>query len=158
MVTCLIGQRWEIECSLSAVAAYKKAPTKCSTPYCRNARPKDRKVCPKCRLRAWRAKCPERAAYNNVRGSAVKRGIGFSLTFAEFLGIIQGTGYIEKCGNCKGDLHLDRIDAAKGYEIGNLQVITCSDNIAKGNVERHYGDVKECYASRRVVDPDVEPF
>lgn len=31
----------------------------------------------------------------------------------------------------------DRIDATRGYEVGNIQFMTRSENIAKGNRERY---------------------
>jgi hypothetical protein len=49
--------------------------------------------------------------------------------------------------------HLDRIDHTRGYEVGNLQIITCAENVVKGNKERRKG-----YVHIPEVEDDNCPF
>lgn len=80
-----------------------------------------------------------RAAYSALFYRARRRGIEFTLTRLQFANICEQTGYIEGKGVRKGALHIDRIDPARGYTWDNCQVITCSENVSKGNRERANG-------------------
>lgn len=75
-------------------------------------------------------------SFNNLRNSANKRRIAFALSFDDFCTLCKATGYLEGKGNFAESLHIDREDNRKGYEPGNIRVITCSQNAAKGNGER----------------------
>lgn len=120
----------------------------CSTKFCRNPASvefykdgrirKRRTSCNRCRSRLNRANNPEMDAYHHLRDSAKKRAIRFTLTFDQFLNLVEGTEYIAKRGRTKGCLHIDRIRAGAGYEFGNLRVIDASHNVGKGNIERHH--------------------
>ncbi len=96
----------------------------------------DRLLCHKCNMRLWRARNPMRDAFNNLRNSANKRRIGFALTFEEFQLICNTTGYLKQRGSRASSLQIDRVDNLRGYEVGNISVISCSENTAKGNRER----------------------
>ena len=120
----------------------------CSVRCCRNPKTEEvcylgdklhkvrRKICNKCRSRLYRANNPIKDAYRGLRSSAKKRNIQFTVTYSEFEQLVNKTDYIAKKGSTRDSLHIDRIDATKGYCAGNLQILTCSENIAKGNRER----------------------
>lgn len=81
-------------------------------------------------------KNPIRAKYFSTKNGAKRRGISFTLTLEEFTEIVSQQNYLDYSGSEKHSLHLDRIDPTKGYEVGNIQILTCSENVAKGNRER----------------------
>jgi hypothetical protein len=113
-----------------------KKPNLCSVKFCRNEKVKGRTICHKCRMRLWRARNPMRDSFNNLRNSASKRNVSFSLSFDDFCTLCKSTGYLEGKGNFASSLHIDRKDNRKGYSADNIRVITCAENVGKGNKER----------------------
>lgn len=127
-----------------------KSKETCGVAYCRNPiyieyRPNGKGgfrevrhlTCVKCRYRRWRANNPLKAAFKDIRHCAKTRRIPFSLTLDHFREICEKSGYLNFRGVKGLSLQIDRIDACKGYEDGNVAVITCSENAAKSNRERH---------------------
>jgi hypothetical protein len=57
-------------------------------------------------------------------------------------------------------LHIDRIDATKGYTFDNLQVLTCTENVVKGNAERRqqFVNAKIRGQAAPVEEDDGDPF
>lgn len=104
---------------------------KCQTHYCRNNTRGGRKLCPKCQSRKWREEHPMEAAYLNLKHNSKRRGKVFALSFEEFRSFAIRTGYVRKKGKQAESFHIDRIDESKGYYIGNLQVLTNSQNVKK---------------------------
>lgn len=109
----------------------------CSSPACGNMT--KRAKCPKCTSREYRANNPVRAAYLNLASHARERRIPFSLTFPHFETFCKETSYIELKGRNKNDLTIDRIDARKGYEDGNIQALTNTQNKKKDIRDRKEG-------------------
>jgi hypothetical protein len=105
--------------------------TKCKTPFCRNDRAKNRRVCNKCKSRNYRKNNPVKAAYYNLKSNAKRRGKEFKLTLDQFEKFCIKSNYLDKKGRSKKSLHIDRIDETKGYTIENIQVIKNSDNVKK---------------------------
>lgn len=126
----------------------------CSVKCCRNPRTEEvyhsqgkliktkRRTCNKCRSRLYRTNNPIKDAYRQLRGSAKKRDIQFTIEYKEFELLVAKTNYIGNKGIHRGNLHIDRINPELGYSVGNLQVLECSENIAKGNRERFIKDKK----------------
>jgi hypothetical protein len=85
----------------------------------------------KLRRRKWVDKNKVRDRYNNLKGNAKRRRIFFTLTLQQFERFCAETDYIARCGRCYDNLTIDRRDATKGYEDGNLQVLTLSANSTK---------------------------
>jgi len=85
----------------------------------------------------WRAEHPVHAAWRNLQDSARKRRIPFTLTITQFIEFAEATAYVDHKGVTKLCLHCDRIDPERGYEWGNIQVLTCSENSAKDNRKRY---------------------
>jgi len=116
--------------------ATSKADHLCRVKHCRNDKSRERTICHKCKMRLWRYRNPTRSAYHALRSKAAVRKIKFTLTFIEFTELCQATSYLQEKGNHADQLHIDRIDPNKGYELSNIQVLTCSENSRKGSYER----------------------
>lgn len=104
----------------------------CSTPYCLGTPQKGRKKCQKCRCREWRQNNPIKDSFRHLRSNAKRRGIEFNLTLQEFIGFCAETGYITARGLEAHSMTIDRIDSYKGYEVGNMQVLTRAENSRQG--------------------------
>lgn len=128
---------------------YKKPAHLCCEPRCRNPRKKDRKRCSKHHQQRFKEKHPERYAYANLRGRANQKKVPFTLTFLQFTQLPGFAQWMELKGTARGALHLDRINACLGYELGNVRVLAQSENIAKGNRERHCTDYVRTLMERR---------
>jgi len=118
------------------VAEGTKNPRLCQVRYCRNTRAGANKVCSKCMMRRWRERYPVKAAFSQLRNSAMDRKKPFELTLEQFVDVVVGTGYMERKGHEANSLHVDRKDSTKGYVYDNLQIITNTQNITKENKER----------------------
>lgn len=103
----------------------------CSTPYCRGKRAKGRTICHKCKARRYRENNPEKAAFQNLRTNAKRRGKEFSITFDQFKKFCVKTDYLKKRGRSSSGFHIDRIDEQGPYSIENIQVLTNSENVKK---------------------------
>lgn len=77
-----------------------------------------------------------KAAFALLKSNAKRRGIEFKLTFEQFKEFAIETQVLVGRGRKKTSYHIDRIDALKGYEVGNLQVLTSSENSRKGAYEK----------------------
>jgi len=77
-------------------------------------------------------------AYQNLKVSARKRGIGFFLTFEWFKDFIMGTDYLTSKGRNREGLTIDRKERHLGYAEGNLAVIPNIDNIKKYHREERF--------------------
>ena len=143
-----------------------KSPGRCPVRYCRNAprdlrtRPNSVQLCGSHHKELWRLRNPVHAAFDNLRNSARKRKIVFTLTLAHFTEIITPTAYLTESGSTRYCLHIDRKDATLGYIDGNIQVLTCTENVAKGNAERRQKYVDEKVAGYKAEreDDDGDPF
>ena len=147
-----------------------KKPGCCPVKYCRNkprdlnTRPNSTQLCGSHAKELWRVKNPVHAAFDKLRTSARTRKIVFTLTLAHFTEVIAPTRYLSESGSERQHLHIDRIQNHLGYEDGNIRVLTCSANVAKGNVERRqkYVDAKirghVAAAPVEEEDDDTDPF
>jgi hypothetical protein len=134
---------------------------KCITKYCRGQRAPKKSCCHKCIKRRWRAANPERAAYANLKCHARSRGKAFTLTFEEFMGIVGLQSYVDGKGREKHCMSIDRIDPALGYVVGNIRVVSVSENsIAQREHERKMRDPYYAaeYAKRAGAAQEPDPF
>ena len=92
-------------------------------------------MCSKCMMRRWRSKNPLKSAYAQLKESARKRRKLFNITLPQFAEFLAGTDYLERAGKSAESLTIDRIKNHLGYEPGNLQILTNSENASKGNRE-----------------------
>lgn len=80
---------------------------------------------------------PARAAWRAIKDRAAARGKEFKLPFKWFKIWCKRTHYLSRVGTSRFNFHIDRKDPNKGYTIKNIQVLTCGENVAKGNKERY---------------------
>jgi hypothetical protein len=99
----------------------------------------------------WRKLNPKQAAFASLRDHARGRKILFALTFAHFVEVTDAAGvWDQDAGPFADRLSIDRILAAGGYEDGNIQVLTVSENSAKSHRESFLSrEVREILATRR---------
>lgn len=102
--------------------------SKCAKPYCRRACGKKSRWCPRCAYRRLAELHPVTCAFNNLRKRARQRGKTFTITREEFERLVVSSGWIEKRGKTAKSLSIDRIDNSRGYEPGNLRVVTLATN------------------------------
>lgn len=106
----------------------------CKVRMCRNESYNGKPLCNKCQSREFRANNPDRYAFNALKDSAKKRGIPFGLSFEEFRAFcLSHPEYLPGRGRRSFHLHLDRIDASRGYFADNIQVLSATINIQKRN-------------------------
>lgn len=117
----------------------KPGPGMCCVKNCKNELiPKKTGLCHKHFQQRWRMKSPKKSAYAYLRDHAKGRGIKFTLTPDYFEGFCDAFARFEHTAETHGQtLTIDRIEAWRGYEPGNLMILTLTENVAKGNRERH---------------------
>lgn len=72
-----------------------------------------------------------KAAFQNLRANAKRRGKEFSLTFDQFKKFAIETNYLAGKGRTSKSFHIDRINEDEGYHIDNIQILTNSENVKK---------------------------
>ncbi len=118
-------------------------PGKCMAKRCTKkprdlkTRPKSHQLCGRHAKQLWRLQNPLHAAFDNLRSSARKRKIPFNLTLEQFREFTNNTDYVEGKGRRPNALQIDRINPNLGYSPENIQILTTSANVSKGNKERH---------------------
>jgi hypothetical protein len=108
----------------------------CVVRFCRNSAHHGSRYCCKHRRQRQKETNPVGYYFDVLRQNAKRRGIPFLLTKKEFALFCSQTGYIQLKGRHRYCASIDRIDAAKGYVAGNLQLLTVSVNASKGVRER----------------------
>lgn len=111
-------------------------PGMCPLKGCRRCQGAKKKYCDRHHQRLWRFLHPLKAAFADLRNSARQRGKEFGLSLEYFAEIAVLNGYLEGKGNTRYALHVDRIDNSLGYIPGNIQIITCAENVIKENRRR----------------------
>jgi hypothetical protein len=79
----------------------------------------------------FRTENPIKNAFNNLRQNAKRRGKQFDLTFEQFEAFCVKTEYMLGKGKTKDSFHIDRKEEHLGYTIGNIQVLTNTQNVKK---------------------------
>lgn len=79
---------------------------------------------------------------HSTKGRTDKNGneIEFRLTFDEWLGIWLESGHINERGRRKGQYVMSRINDLGHYEVGNVEIKTCTENLSEGNSGRKHTD------------------
>lgn len=96
-----------------------------------NLRVEQCSVCITCQSRLYRANHVARDAYRVIKDRALRRNQIFNLTFEQFMAIPRIDEYLARRGRGRDDLHLDRVKVHLGYVPGNLEVLTCAENLRK---------------------------
>lgn len=120
-----------------------KRAGRCPVLFCRReSRPASRggpymhRLCSMHAKQLSRLRDPAKALFYEMRSNAKRRGKEWSLTLEQFRSIVAQQDYLDNRGCTKHCLHLDRKKNHLGYHFDNIQIITCSENVAKGNAER----------------------
>jgi len=111
--------------------------------------------CRTCESKKYREDNPMMYAYLTLRANCKRRkGIGwFELTFDEFKQFAIETKYIMGKGKTKTSYTIDRKDSTMGYFIGNIRVISNTDNSRKRQKSLVYEyDEKEGKMVAHVID------
>jgi len=82
-------------------------------------------------MELWRMNNPMKAFFAQIRDRARRRGTPFTISYQYFIETTRETGYDVLRGRNTQCLHLDRVDCLKGYEPGNIRVISALDNLRK---------------------------
>jgi hypothetical protein len=109
-------------------------------------------MCGTCRVRLWRANNPIRAIYNAVKNKARRRRIPFDLDYEIFERLCRETEYHARRGRAVTHLHIDRIDALRGYHNDNVQILTAAENREKLNHE----ETRSRYEWEEYCEPDED--
>ncbi len=120
----------------------------CKVRYCRTPRRIEcrsngnivtHSICTRCETKRWRANNPEKRILAQIRESARKRRIEFRITLADLQSLPGWANYLQQVSqpNTGSRITLDRKKRHLGYVPGNLQFLSNSNNVAKGNKERH---------------------
>jgi len=92
--------------------------------------PRDR-FCSKHRHRYRKEADPVKYTYQTLKSNARRRGKVFTITLEYFRKFCEDTGYLQNKGRYAKAASIDRKDHTKGYEPGNLQILSLADNSAK---------------------------
>lgn len=134
------------------------ATNRCLTKYCRNRNQRGQ-YCYKCSQRKWRENNPLHDAFLNLRHSAKRRGIPFSISLGYFSAFAARYDYLNHRGKTAQSFTVNRIDSTKGYVEGNIEMITNAANVAQGNRERALDHVwRKLQGCKINPNPDNEPF
>lgn len=115
----------------------KKAPL-CKAYRCQNMRAENDRFCYKHRKRFLKETKPVNYYYTLLKSNAKHRGKEFNLTLEEFKNFCAETGYMHLKGKSAKSASIDRINNLRGYEMGNIQVLTLSQNTCKRNEEDEF--------------------
>ena len=118
---------------------FKRIPRgsgKCNTKYCRKPKAKNNNFCWSCIKKKYKAKHPLRYCYLVLRSNARRRGKKFTITMKQFVRWAKKVNYKpvgEKPSypDFKSRPSVDRKIDELGYQDGNLQLLTVSDNSKK---------------------------
>jgi hypothetical protein len=113
----------------------RKQSLKCDTKYCSNKRKPNRRFCSKCSRRREKETNPFGYFYDAQRQNARRRGKEFNLTKDEFKEFAIRERLMSPDGVKFPNKTIDRKVPEKGYEIGNIQVLTISENSRKKHVD-----------------------
>ncbi len=108
----------------------------CCVRGCRHKPEKTGRFCRRCRDRRYKQTHPISYAWDKLKYNARRRGKPFTITFGYFEQWCLETGYIEHVGKTAQALTIDRKDFLKGYEPGNLQILTNQDNGRKAHLDK----------------------
>lgn len=127
---------------------------KCKHPKCKNNAAPNRNECNSCKHRTWKDKNRLVFMWYMLKKSAKKRGYDFDLPKEWFVNFAISTGLAVNSGRLAHCFTVDRIRNDVGYIVGNLQVLTKSQNSTKFHEE----DKKLLRKYNFAVDDETAPF
>lgn len=111
----------------------KKSKGLCQAYRCASLHSKKDRFCHKHRKRYQKEHNEAVYVFGMLKQNARRRNKPFKLTIRQFREFCRSTNYLENRGKNKSSATVDRIDPAKGYEVGNIQVMSLSDNSSKAD-------------------------
>ena len=149
----------KLKLSNEPLYSQKKRRNVCVVSHCGKSTAKGYVICFKHKREKQKLENPSRYWFDVLRQNARRRQKEFSLTIEEFRKFCAETNYLELKGRSAGMYTIDRKDNKKGYEYGNLQILTVSQNSRKQwiDLKIQYGgypteeELKELYG-------DFDPF
>lgn len=111
--------------------AEKKNPDQCPVFRCTKMKADKKRFCHRHHAQNQKETNLLGHTYSCLKQNAKRRGKEFNLTIEEFSAFCSETNYLELKGKTKNSASIDRIDPNKGYEVGNLQVLSIQANSAK---------------------------
>lgn len=106
----------------------KRSRGLCCVRFCNRTAVPGRSECSTCKDRKWRSKHPEHHLWNNLKKSARRRGIQFTITLEEFKRFCAENDLVARVGRNPEDLTVDRRKAELGYSYDNLRALTNAEN------------------------------
>lgn len=103
----------------------------CPAYRCSNKIADKKKFCHRHHAQYQKETNPIGYAYSSLKQNAKRRNKEFKLTIKEFRQFCGETNYINLKGKKASCASIDRINPNKGYEIGNIQILSLSDNSKK---------------------------
>lgn len=103
----------------------------CRVDGCSKTRAPNRSMCWMHKARRFKQINPHSYIWSKLKYNAKKRGIRFTLTKRFFLLFCLANNYTTLRGHKNNDYNIDRIDNSKGYERGNIQILTGEENLRK---------------------------
>jgi len=94
------------------------------------------RACESVRHKKDRMKNKLKTAYSDQKSNARMRGIGFNISFEEWLDIWVSSGHLQDRGRGSKKYCMARIGDLGNYEIGNVYISTGRDNVSLGNIGR----------------------
>lgn len=163
------GEAWEEQEKEKAMTfRKKKIPGCCPVIRCRKSprnlsdHPNSTQLCGSHHKELWRIRNPVHAAFDNLRKHARARKVLFTLTLQHFTEIIAPTAYIDEKGQQRHCLHIDRIKTHLGYVDGNIQILTCTENVLKEHAERRQrfvdAKIRGHQQEQPVEEDEADPF
>ena len=108
----------------------------CQAHGCKESPKSKHRFCAKHAHRYYKEQHPIRYTYQGLKCNARRRGHKFTLTLEQFEKFCKENNYMELKGRTASSASIDRIDPSKGYEEGNLQVLSVAENSAKMHTDR----------------------
>lgn len=112
--------------------------------------------CPRHRRQREKERNPIVYYFGALKQAARQRGKEFKLTLQQFRDFCSRTNYIELKGREANSLSIDRINPLLGYEVGNIQVLTKSENTRKMHADKKW--MKKYTGKLKAATIDVSEF
>jgi hypothetical protein len=109
----------------------KKKKGLCVAYACKNKHSVRDRFCSKHSKRYQKHANPYNYVYGQKKFRALERGIKWNISLDEFIDFCEKTNYLALKGKSADSASIDRIDPNKGYEVGNIQILTLSENTKK---------------------------
>ena len=103
----------------------------CAVRYCSRTKLSSRSICSRCQRHRRRQNDPIGYTYDLLKQNAKRRGKVFTISKDYFRAFCLSTGYMDGKGKKAESMSIDRIDPSRGYEPGNIQVLSLSANSTK---------------------------